>query len=309
MSSAGVSVAAMGPLDSALRWFGHQRWIRYGLRDRLLRWLRDPERVQGTFEVPFAGYIYPGRLERWIDWMTFYYGGYELDELELMRALLKGRNEPIALDIGANVGHHTLYLASFCAAVHAFEPFAGVADSLDDKVRRNGLKQVHLHRVGLGDQDEDREFFAPRGMNTGTGSFVATHESSNNESVGALQLVHADSYIGRLTLPRIDLVKIDVEGFELPLLRGLKQTLIRHRPIVMLELSDSVRLALATREVFMSLFPDGYEVQVVHSRRHRLGLFGCTGCRLSALTWSQLPMPGGYVNLLLRPAAESRQAA
>ena len=142
-------------------------------------------------------------------------------------------------------------------------------------------------------------------MNTGTGSFVPTHEASNNQSVGDLHIVHADAYIGALELPRIDLVKIDVEGFELPLLRGLRQTLIRYQPVVMLELSDSVRLAMPSREAFMSLFPDGYEAHVVHSRRHRLGLFGSSGCELSALKWSQQPMPGGYVNLLLRPASNS----
>ena len=289
-------------LDQRLRWLGHQRWLRYGVRDRLLRLLRNPDRTGGRdFEVPFAGFIYPGRMNRWIDWIVYYYGAYELDELELMRALLTHRPRPVALDIGANVGHHALYLASFCAEVHAFEPYDTVSMCLDEKVRRNSLAHIHLHRVGLGERDEELEFFAPQGSNTGTGTFVASHEPQNNRPAGRLRLVHADAYLARLQLPAIDLIKIDVEGFELSVLRGLRATLARYRPIIMMELSDQARIGLPGTAEFMALIPPGYEASVVRGQRNRLGLLGTRGCALEALRWHHDPTPGGYINLLLRP--------
>lgn len=292
----------LSPLDRGLRWLGHQRWLRYGLRNRLLCLLRSPERAKPQrFEVPFAGFVYPGKLNRWIDWIVYYYGAYELDELELMRALLIGRANPVALDIGANVGHHTLYLASFCAEVHAFEPYAAVAQCLDEKIERNRLAHVHVHRVGLGDSDQELDFFAPRGINTGTGSFVAQHEVENNEAIGRLRLVQADRYIEALRLARVDLIKLDVEGFELQVLRGLRDSLARYRPLVMMELSDSVRFGMTDAIALMALFPPGYEALVVHSRRSRFGLLGQRGCGLSPLHWHHEPLPGGYMNLLLRP--------
>ncbi len=297
-----LPMAAAPPRDTALRWLGHQRWLRYGLRNRLLRRMRDPERAAAsTFEVPFAGYVYPGRLDRWIDWIVYYYGGYELDELELMRDLLAARDAAVALDSGANVGHHTLYLASCCAAVHAFEPYAPVAQALEEKVRRNGLTHVHLHRIALGDADSRAEFYAPQGFNTGTGSFVAGHEQANNRAVGQLEIRHADDYLAALGLRRVDLVKIDVEGFELSVLRGLRASLRRFRPLLMLELSDEARRQLATLGDFMALFPPGYEALRVRSQRSRLGVFGLRGCALEPLQWHHRPLPGGYVNLLLRP--------
>jgi FkbM family methyltransferase len=286
-----------------LRWVGHQRWIRYGLRERLLRALRHPEHCgTAAFEVPFAGYAYPGRKNRWIDWIVYYYGAYEQDELETMRSLVAGR-PAVALDIGANVGHHSLYMASFCAQVHAFEPYEKVACAIDNKIRRNGLRHVHVHRVGLSDQERVLDFYAPQGVNTGTGSFVATHEVQNNCLVGQLRVVKADDYIASLQLQRIDLVKIDVEGFELSVLRGLPETLRRHRPIVMLELSDEARQSLPSMAALMALFPPGYRAEVVHSRQARWMLFGRTGCALHPLQWHHRPLPGGYVNLLLRPGA------
>ena len=292
----------MPVLDRGLRWFAHQHWLRYGLRNRVLRAMRNPDRAAARhFEVPFAGFVYPGRLDRWIDWIVYYYGAYELDELELMRELLAARANAVALDIGANVGHHTIYLASFCAAVHAFEPYPAVAASLREKIERNALAQVHFHPVGMGEADLLLDFFAPQGANTGTGSFVASHQAQNNRPAGQLRVVHGDSYLARLALPAIDLVKIDVEGFELATLRGLRETMRRYRPIVVLELSDSARLTLPTRADLMALFPDDYQAEVLQSQRSRLGVLGRRGCALRPLQWHHRPLPGAYMNLLLRP--------
>ena len=292
-------------LDRALRTFGHQRWLRYGLRNRVLQLLRNPERAPpSTFEVPFAGFVYPGRMNRWLDWIVYYCGAYELDELELMRSLLERKPQPVALDVGANVGHHSLYLASFCAHVHAFEPYEAVAVCLDEKIHRNCVEHIQVHRVGLGDRDQELAYFAPQGINTGTGSFVATHEPLNNRPAARLTLVHADSYLAALDLQAVDLVKIDVEGFEITVLRGLRATLARYRPIVMLELSDLARSEFADTAAFMALFPPGYEAKVVRSQRHRFGLLGRRGCALEPLRWHHDPLPGGYINLLLRPQAE-----
>ncbi len=290
-------------MDRMLRWMGHQRWIRYGVRERILRALRHPEHCGATtFEVPFVGYAYPGQKDRWIDWIVYFYGAYEQDELETMRRLMADR-PAVALDIGANVGHHSLYMASFCAQVHAFEPYEKVASAIDDKIRRNSLQHVHVHRVGLSDQERVLDFYAPQGVNTGTGTFVATHEAQNNSLVGQLRVVKADDYLASLQLQRVDLIKIDVEGFELSVLRGLPETLRRHRPVVMLELSDDARRSLPSLAALMALFPTGYRAEVVQSRQARWVLFGRTGCTLQPLQWHHRALPGGYMNLLLRPGA------
>ena len=111
-------------------------------------------------------------MSRWIDWLVYYFGGYELDELELLREVLKGRKDPVALDVGANVGHHALYMASFCAHVHAFEPFDEVGRHVVEKIERNGLNSISLHAVGLSDRDDELPYFAPTGSNVGNGTFV-----------------------------------------------------------------------------------------------------------------------------------------
>ena len=54
-----------------------------------------------------------------------------------------------------------------------------MASAIDDKIQRNGLHHVHVHRVGLSDQEQVLDFYTPQGVNTGTGTFVATHEVQN----------------------------------------------------------------------------------------------------------------------------------
>mgnify|MGYP006154831181 FL=1 len=290
--------------DVLLRWLGHQRWLRYGVRRRVLTWLVDPAKAPDRpFEAQFAGFVYPGNLRRWIDWMVYFEGGYELDELELMRTLMQGRPEPIALDIGANVGHHTLYLASFCHQVHAFEPYDAVGRCIDEKIARNQLQHITVHRVGLGETDQELEYFAPQGHNIGTGSFVPGHEASNNVLMGRLRLVHADPYLDALHLPRIDLIKIDVEGFEMSVIRGLTNTLQRHRPVIVMELADATRASFKTAREFLSHFPTGYRVDEVRSMRHHWGVLGRRGCVLVKPDFGAAAKPGHYMNLLLRPDA------
>ncbi|MEP7300061.1 MAG: FkbM family methyltransferase [Caldimonas sp.] len=291
-------------IDALLRWLGHQRWLRYGARDRLLRALRNPETIDSrSFEADFAGFRYQGDLSRWIDWIVYFFGAYELDELELVRRLLPADGSAIALDIGANVGHHSLFLASCCAQVHAFEPFDGVARFIDEKIARNGFDRIVVHRVGLSDGDADLPYFAPGHSNVGNGTFVAALADGGHEATCTLSLRHGDRYLDELALPRIDFVKIDVEGFELKVLEGLQATLRTYRPIVMLEVSDTVRAELGSLPGLMALFPPGYEVFRLAPPEARFVLFSSGHAMLAppAIDWAGPVLAGEYVNLLLRP--------
>jgi len=60
-------------------------------------------------------------------------------------------------------------------------------------------------------------------------------------------------------LPRIDILKADVEGFEKEVLEGLEATLERNRPVCIIELSLTTREKLADEADFYSLFPSGYK--------------------------------------------------
>lgn len=290
--------------DALARWLGHQRWLRYGVRYQVLRRWSDPTCSDAhLFEAPFAGFVYGGDLSRWIDWIVYYFGVYEEDELELLRSVMSDRPDAVALDIGANVGHHTLYLASFCSEVHAFEPFAPLAKSIRDKVERNSLSGVHVHPLGLGDSDVELPYFAPADHNIGNGTFVAANAPHPGAPDCMLSVRQGDRYIESLLLRRVDLIKIDVEGFELEVLAGVRQTLRQYRPIVMLELNDASREKLGSEDAFRTLLPPDYRTQRLVRPMPVATFFSRRSARLEPVDWSAGPTPGGYMNLLLSPLA------
>ena len=277
------------------------------MRYRLLKAWCNPHSCEPTpFQAPFFGFVYPGDLSRWIDWLVYYFGGYELDELQLVRRELGARKGSWALDVGANVGHHALFLASFCERVHAFEPFPGVAAAIREKMALNQIDHIQVHTVGLSDANAELPYFAPADRNVGNGTFVSALAPGGCLAPSAvLSVRQGDRYLDLLALPRLDLIKIDVEGFELHVLAGLRATLERYRPYVMLEMCDAARMLLGTAAGLAALLPAGYRVHRIVRPRAVAGFFSRREATLEPLDWSAGPTPGGYVNLLLRPPHDS----
>ncbi len=282
-----------------LQAWARQTWLRGGLRERVLRRLVDPDRVAPTpFTTDFFGLRYSGDLASFIDWNVYFYGAYELSELRYLEAVVAGKSGAVFVDIGANVGQHTLYLSRCCAAVHAFEPLEKVRRRLEARVLENGLANVTVHPFGVGRNDETREFFAPEGANEGTGSFVAGRAADNNRSAGALRIVGADGYLGSIGLSRIDLMKIDVEGLERDVLEGLRETLQRFRPALFVEYSHDTHEAFSSEAELLSLLPEGYEIRHVVSQRPLLGLFNRAACVERPFLFGE-----SFGNVVMRPRA------
>ncbi|HEX6102869.1 MAG TPA: FkbM family methyltransferase [Alphaproteobacteria bacterium] len=231
-----------------LRWLGRQHWIPRG-RDRILRWLCPPEEAPPlSFTVPFFGAVYPGRLDNFIDWSVFHYGGYARHELLLLsdiaRALRRLRGHaPAFFDVGANVGNHSLCLAAQGSPVFAFEPYAPVRAQLLRKLQVNPGLMARVFDFGLADRDALLSFRAPAGTNVGTGSFEQAGPERDGEP--RLPVRRGDEALAQLVLPPIEILKIDVEGFEPQVLKGLRERIRSDRPVILFELSDRSKAGFA----------------------------------------------------------------
>ena len=247
-----------------LRIIGHLDWVRIGIRYRIISLFCNSSNIGShEFEVDFFGSVYQGNLNNYIDWNVYFFGAYEKFELFMLRALLKGKPKPVFIDIGANIGHHSLFMSRCCDQIHAYEPYELVRRQLELKIQRNNIQNIHVHKVGLGQIDCELDFFAPQGDNTGTGSFIATHDVENNKLFGKLQIVNADNHIAMLGLHHIDLIKMDVEGFEKNVLIGMKVTFEKYRPILFMEFSADTQKSFYGEEEMMSLLPVDYCVKFV----------------------------------------------
>jgi hypothetical protein len=130
--------------------------------------------------------------------------------------------------------------------------------------------------VGLGNLNTEMDFFEPSGANHGTGSFVAG-ENSGNRVAQKLPVRQGDDFLESNRLPKMDIVKMDVEGFEIRVLSGLRERLRRDRPVILMEISDATRAEMGTEAAFRKhLYEDAevFELRSVSiSSSYRLGKF------------------------------------
>lgn len=244
-----------------MHWLGHQSWAPRGT-DRVLRSLHHPDSGQHVlFDVDFFGHRYRGDLAHYIDWLVFNYGAAPHSELALLRAAaeyLRDKREGSLnfFDVGANVGHHTLFMSGVADQVLAFEPFPEVSRQMEERLQLNDVHNVRLIPVGLSDEDQELPYFASTGPNSGIGSFLE-HGTDAYQATSTLPVRKGDVLFEQMALPRVDLLKIDVEGFEPQVLRGLRERIARDRPIILTELMDSTRANFGSAEGLRSCFPEG----------------------------------------------------
>jgi FkbM family methyltransferase len=252
----------------ALRLVGRADWLPLGARNRLVSLFCDSEYSGSVpFEVDFFGFRYRGDLNCYLDWQVYFFGAYGKAALLFLRDLLHERRGEVFVDIGANVGQHTLFMSRWARVVHAFEPWDVVRRLIEEKVARNRLSNVTVHPVALGEKHEWLPYYAPRGSNTGTGSFDKDHATDRNRLLGKLEIVNGDDYFEANGIFRIDLVKVDVEGWERFVLLGLRKTLARSKPTVYVEISASTLKTLDGPDDLLRCVPDGYEAVYVDLTR------------------------------------------
>lgn len=160
--------------------------------------------------------------------------GFEPDMVRLFKSLV--RADDYVLDIGANIGCTALLFGSLAAQVFAFEPSPSTYRFLQRNIAGSGLLNIKTYNLGLGEQaGETTLTFSPTNR---SGGFVSDKiQAMAGYSVEKITIQPLDLFIQSLNLPRVDLIKIDVEGFEGSVLRGARWLLDTYRPIVVLGLN------------------------------------------------------------------------
>jgi len=198
-------------------------------------WSKAPTK---TIRGKWHGYEMDLNLADCSERQTWFLGRYhELDSQLLMNACLRPGER--VLDIGANIGMLTLHAASRVGAtgvVDSFEPNPMCCDRISTALARNRIAQVRLHRIGLSDLAGNLTL-SVLGNHLGIGTFAPVDPTCGLKVTSS---VNVPVKTGDEALPADDrpivFVKMDVEGFEVHALRGLRKTLLAHRPIVANEL-------------------------------------------------------------------------
>ena len=135
-------------------------------------------------------------------------------------------------DIGADIGFFSILSARLTGPrgrVEAFEPVPGSAAAIRANAALNGFENVHVHPVAVGERDHIETLLVPANRSWSHLAGRGTHpDTRQRDEVAVIRL---DDRVDRGLLPPPDVVKIDVEGSEGAVLRGMERTL-GSRPVV-----------------------------------------------------------------------------
>jgi len=180
---------------------------------------------------------------------------YEIEMLEKLRTLIPW--SATVLDIGANVGNHTIYFGHFCTTkkIIPFEPNPRLAAVLSKNVALNNLANVDLSllRFALGSSQRRARIYVQNLQNWGNG-YLIPEEESRALPTGTFAAPVDVCTLDSLKLEEVHVIKIDVEGHEAEVLRGAHATIVDHRPVILVEIGTD-RLG----EIAELLTPLGYQ--------------------------------------------------
>jgi FkbM family methyltransferase len=223
-------------------------------------------------------------------WYYWGYTDYERSTVLLWSRLLE--SVTTVFDVGANIGLYTLLAAAHLrgrGTVHAFEPNPDVFFSLARSIDRNSFTHAHIAQLGLSDSDGETSFFLPKDRAWTTGSLIEGFTDQDASLV--IETMRFDTYCARFQIAKVDLIKVDVEGAELKVLRGMGELLERWKPHIVCEVLEGYSAPL--NEFFAGtpyrkflITPDGLQEtdELRPSPKHRDYYLSCaplTGVRLS----------------------------
>lgn len=152
-------------------------------------------------------------------------GTYQFKKIQMALKVTKRRRT--ALDIGAHVGLWSRVLAAEFERVEAFEPVPALMTCFDKNTEH--LKNIQLHPCALSDTTVDVFLTEPDG-NSGN-----WHVTARGENAKYAPLTFALDNDEAFELNDVDFIKIDVEGWELHVLRGAEKLIKRDKPVIVIE--------------------------------------------------------------------------
>lgn len=180
-----------------------------------------------------GGVYFRLELNQLIDSSLYFDGAFEPETSELLaRLAFPGM---VYFDVGANVGCHALPMAKLAGPtgrVYAFEPMTWAYRKFCANLRLNNFSNVFIEKIALGETvGTFHGFFRNQWL-------ISSKQPASPPALEEIQVDTIDNFCRRRNIEKVDLIKIDVDGMDLKVLRGGQQTLARSRPQVIVEIGE-----------------------------------------------------------------------
>lgn len=277
---------------------------------RSSEWFAGRWRINGTPTVTLAGARFRmlGRGDDGVLDAAYYRRAWEASETKLFAALVQ--DAELVLDLGANTGVYSLLATSLSstARVIAVEPSPANADRLRANVRLNGETRITVVEAAVGASEGTLEIAVPADGSICDVASAVDGFSRAFYGIAYTTISVAQTTVDRLVadhaITRVDLIKLDVEYFELSVLKGATETLNTLSPIVMAEVFDYDVLTGHNPDLRGRIPPDNSELieQLMASHGYAFFAIGASGI-LRVSTLRGIPDGGSNYLFVKNPPA------
>lgn len=207
-----------------------------------------------------------GRPGDFVDNRILHFGIWEPQITAVFTEMVKPGD--VVLDVGANVGYYTLLSSALvgpAGRVYAVEPSARIRARLERNLGVNDTQNVTVLPFGAWHSNGEAKFHVAASRNTGASTLRAL-KPDETACVEQVPLRRLDGAIATGDIPRISLVKIDVEGAEFGALRGMTSLLERNdRLAIIVEFNPAMlrELGEAPQDLYEWLVAHGFSAQLL----------------------------------------------
>jgi FkbM family methyltransferase len=234
-----------------------------------------------------VGDIFDVDLSSTLEWQLWAFGSFEKHFAELFGYLVRPGDR--CVDVGANVGVHTIRLARLAGAdgeVIAIEPDPDVVRRTRRNVALNGVTNVRVISAAASERAGETRLFRPSPRDTNRARASLLHHPYLTGTTTTVPVVTVDDVCAG---EPVSVIKIDVEGHEAAVVRGAADTIARHAPSVVFEYAPELLEDVVAQTPFGWLAECGYMMFRVRPARH-----GITGrVRLALDRLHEPPAEGG----------------
>ena len=182
--------------------------------------------------IKINNFIFEIDIRESIERKTYFIREYEKKRMDQLHILSKKINSEILIDIGANIGFYSILFSDRFDQIYSFEPNERNFKVLKKNIENNKLKNIQIFNFGLG---ENEEVLIGNSNTKGelfqTSGFAINKDNKKGERVSVKK---GDDFLH--FKDKTITIKIDVEGFELFVLKGLKSTLVNNWCILQIEI-------------------------------------------------------------------------
>lgn len=176
------------------------------------------------------GITYELDLNELIDSSIYYRGCFEPMTTAVINKYV--RQGMTVLDIGANIGAHTLRLAKLVGEdgkVIAFEPMSWAFSKLERNIELNDFSNIIIEKIALSNVNQGRQSVYFRT------SWPLDGDSSNANKKEDVDFITLDEYIRIGSVGKVDFCKIDVDGYEYKVIEGGVNSIRKFKPVMIIE--------------------------------------------------------------------------